>query len=1251
MFPHQHLAVSLIVLGLVTTINCTSNSSRVSIVQQIREKLGHVLYKAAYDVLASESSDSDGHVGRPHEHHNLLASTLDFLSNVASTADELDDSSEERLLRRTNRAKRTPGTPPFADVPQLGVDQEHFMHEYVSRTGVGNREEIEVTRVAEEPIAATFLSTPKAWRYARFNSTNFVMAHQRSHVLVWPINLMSSTMNANSFNFIPPTAICKIASGYEGEIIRSEFYMKRGENFESLRIAVILSSPGADYQLRSYEVTSSGCIPVHMIELGRARPVSLRFVSSHYESSIVVLTEGRNLEPRFEFSQGARESSTRLIKISMRGAVDLETFAINGYSYLAVGHGTGVEIVRLNEFLNHQMLFDSLKMPSGVVDIVTFRMGFDNFLGVATRGVNQHLFEFREGSFHLKQTFAIGRVSQLLPIDVPSCRDDVLLSVVRADRFSPLLIFAWNGQSRQFDLVVSNIRKHTPHAFEVAPFTATSFPSNHSAFILELDTSGRPRVLSVHTSLAAVSDPVFIHTVHVTDFMKNLRERLLFQEDFIRRISEVIKFAVKGSANGPLRTVRSFRDLTASGDAIVNKITDLKRVFFQNSPITINDLRFRVSDLQMRMGEISSMFRDLELQLNNVAVSNQPTRMRGRTVFLGKVESNFVVNVTNLDVEAIRGQSVSRVLSQTFFRSSPTVIHGQKSLPSLVAGSVNAPVNGVDIASEAVMKHKPQTITSPMALNSLRVLGDASLQDQVNGIDFSSDLVSLNGGFHGLKSPIHFANAVTTIKELTSTTLDGIALEQFTRTVLMSEGNQTLMGTHVVNRRLTSGTIKDNRLLNGIHIPTMAANSVRTDKYSVITGPKSFVAGNVHLRGDIEVRGRVAGLHIPNDILLASVPQTITELKHFIGHGHRFENNVTVDGYLDGLRLPKDIVTLTGTDTAPILNLRQGADVFTNFESLGLVDGVDIQGLNRTALKATENKLFKPVFNGPVVIEGNLEVSGLTDGIKLSGLAADAIYGDTREPVVIDSVKDFRAALSTPAIQTNILNGLPIEAIARTRGSEPISRLVFNKVAFNDTNVRNASINDVNLMELSLSRISLNNPGYIVGGKNFVGQLRITNFAAVEGTFAGLNPKIDFITKTGNQPVVGTKAFSNGLNVHGLAVDQHLVSHGLVGGLNISMINQRRLPLATDQIVKTPTTLLNSRARRVQSTRVNQIDLRRFVANILFKSGNQVITAPKNFTSRVQAFNSISSEHGVNGVSLRELDSLAVKTKGLNVVR
>lgn len=1058
-------------------------------------------------------------------------------------------------------------------------------------------------------------------------------------------------------------AACSVAMSFEGEIIKTELYVSHVQDVEILRVAVILRTPNGVYQLRSYEVSpSGGCFPVHMIELRRAaRPVALKFVSSHYESSLVVLSEGSENEPRVDFSRSARETGTKLIEVSVRGAVELETFSLNGYSFLGVASVRGVEILRLNEFLHHVMTFDSISVKD-VTDLKVFRMGFDHFIVISTAGRSQYLYEFKDGSFQLKQTFDAYRVTQVLTIEVPTCRDDVLLAFVRDDGKAPLLVYTWDGSGHRFELSISDVRRYVERNFVPLRNSQATFPNfgHSSAFLIELDTIGRTHVTSVNTALAAVSDPVFVNSVQVTHLMKNLRERFMFQEQFISRILQTLKFAVRPLLfRLPLFSPKNrFRDIRATHDVILDHVRGLRRAVFEKSPITLNDLKHKISTLNVRFVELGKMYQLIESQLKDVAIRNQPARFVSKTTFTGTVEGiELMSNMTTIN--AVNRYQVDPVVKSTLFASANFLpVKGLKRFKSsylAIHGNLGSRINGINLVTQAVLVNRPQSIYSKLSLPALFCSSSSHIA-HVNGIDLKKELVFTRHGIYGLQSDVHFLSQWTHFNSLSAGGIDGISLVELSRSTLTTVGEQSMTGSHLFYGRVLTGHITHNNRLNGFNIPTLAKSLARIDQVQYISGIKALAAGYTLIRNDIQFDGKLQGLKLPNDLFLVSVSQVIPVQKRFLGV-HRFESPVTVGGRVDGLRLPADIVTLTkDNEECPTIRIPTGVDIFSDMAVKGRVDFVNIGDLSRRALLANEGRIARPTFNGPVHIRGNMDASGFINGVKVTRIALDAVYKSIQQSVVVTGHKTMRNVLIAPLLVVKSINHVQLGQVAKTRGNEFVSsKVIFDKLALNITHIKNALINDINLVELNLNRISLSNPGFIVSGKNFQGELRVTRSLEINGgTIDGLVPEVDLILKSKNgQQMFGPKIMQQNVTFDGtLIVNGRLTSRQRVNGLNITAINYRRIPLSSEQRIRWPMSLINSKAKRVTTTSINREDIGRFVSSIMFKAGNQIITSAQHFSNNLQFFGELSSTKGINGVYLGHIDGLAIKTKSkLNIFK
>lgn len=1024
---------------------------------------------------------------------------------------------------------------------------------------------------------------------------------------------------------------------------------------EKLQLALVIDTPNNGIQLRSYNVDYSGCHPVSIVEL-KGHPVKVSFVSSHYESATVVLSEGSSLEPRIDFSQSAHDSGSRVIEVSVRNAIDLESFVIDGHSFLAIAYSEGVDIVRLNEFLHHSMLFDSIKVGQ-IRDIVAFQMGFDSFIGISTGSYSQYLYEYRDGSFRMKQIFPVSKVEKWQLIEVPSCREDYILAFVRMDSVFPLLLYLWNGQSREFVLAVDNVKKFIPtFNYNLSPRSMVSVPFNHTGHLFLLDSLGHPHALSFHTLLIPVPDPLFTWTQSTTYTMKSLLHRVRSQELFLNNLRTSLNFAVRPSGPVTLIHPTSFRDLTSNLGSKVNKLNGLSYFALQGSPITLGDLGFQAAQIKQGLSSLSASVAAIQSQLKLLAFKNEQTVMTGKNMIRAAV--GHLLNATFLSVDTINGEPVSPLIKSTYRSGHSPIVRGRKFFDTLkVERNLNSRVNGIDLA-QAMVVDVPQTVTSPVTFGRFSVRNNLKVK-KVNQVDVKKELVRIDSGSFVINTPVTITNQGVSVSDLITRSISGVDFASLSRSVLRKSADQMILTPLVFNQPLIVNNIFRNRVTNGVNLNQLESDLVRIDRPSVVTGPKLFLSDLV-IKSDLNVTERLNGIRIPDDLFLASLPQTVRGKKRLAGI-QRFEAPVSVTSTVSGLRLPADVVTLTGSEPIPLITLVNGMDVLDNVQVSGSVDGVDLSDLSSSVAKVSDSRLHNPVFHGPVFVRGSVECINpapgqcVINGVRVASLASDAIMKGSRESIILTGTKEIRSVLFAPNIEAINVNKINLNQLASTNKHESITRLILNEGGFNNLSIQSAMIGHVNIMNLHLSHISLSNPGFIESGKSFLDQISIDDLT-VTGTLGSIFPTRDLVLKSVNQIIPGSKTFLHPLSTSGsVTVHGHLVSSGLIDGVNVTRLNLLRVSLNRQQITRMEASFVNCKTVSIFSPSFNHLDLRTFVPDILLKTtGRQIVTGNKVFkgdTSRPEPghsthiFNDISSLYGVNGIRLDQVKATAISLR------
>lgn len=1185
----------------------------------IKQKVHEFLYRAALDVIRSKLE----------AHPTLEKSSTSFMPDDRNETSSLD-----------SRHKRSIGLPSYGlpPVPEIRVSEEAFAHEYVTSTGVGNREQIVLTGIREEMVR---ISTPspdnRAFRYARFNSTNYLMSRQSHFISVWHFERVSGGLI-----FDGRSSVCQIDTRHDGQIVAAEFHTRVIRQMEFLRLAIILNTPSNGLQLRSFDVSQSNCHPVNIFELRRFS-LKVSFITSHYESAAVILSEGNSVNPRIDFSQSTGDSGSRIIEVSVKDAVDLKTYTISGQSFMAVANSHGVHIFRLNEFLDRSIVFDHIQIQR-VSDISIFQMSFRYFLGIGTSGAEQYLYEWRDGSFHPKQVFGVTGVIQWQLIEIPTCRDDVLVTFLRYDRHSPLDVYVWNGATQSLVRAADDMRKLISFNYELTPHSLASFSFNHTGYLLSLDKLGRPHVLSFHAILAPVTDPVYVNSQTSIGHMKNLHSRFLHQEKFVRDLKGSLHYAIKPYGSVELKQESHFRDVTSRRPVVMMYMSGTPTVKFEGSLLTLRDFNIRSSDMKKGLSRLSSSLSGIQYQMSHIAFKNQPTQMLGQNSLFGAVA--YQITSSFLTMKRINGDDVKRLLDNTFMTNTPAVLFGKIFFDNIrTSGHVTGVINGISIRN-AVVTNRNQKLITPVSFQNFRVRENLNLRI-LNHLDVS-DLIYLDGADTIMGSPIDIMSPHTIFDATTISRISGVDINSLIGSVLLTVGNQTVSSPLIFQNSVGVKNIMRNTLTDGYSLPELAADIVRYDQPSYIYSNKVFT-GYMDIKNKLHVNGTIGGIHIPHNLFLASKSQVVTGTKRMKGQT-QFDSHVTVKQSLDGLRLPQDILSLTGQEMVPHVHFRRGIDVFESVAVSGRVDGVDVSDMAAKSVRGVAGKLFHPIINGPVMIRGSLDVSGTINGLTLRHVANDVVLRGLG-PVHITGLKRLRQPLFSPELLINTVNGLSLTQLATTKLPETISHVIFRNVVLNRTQVKNAQINDVNLMNLYLSRISLSNPSFIVGGKNFVNQLRIQREFSVRGSVDGIFPNRDLILKGTNQYITGHKRFMKSVHMDGaLTINGRLDTLGYIDGVNLTHINVMRVTLNTQQISRISAALVSCRSKSLVSPNINGLNMRSFIPNIMLRYGHQVITGPKTFSYPTKVFGDVKSERGVNAVHLKVLSQEAFRLKGNNLI-
>ncbi|XP_054153101.1 uncharacterized protein LOC128951843 [Oppia nitens] len=1167
------------------------------------------------------------------------------------SSDSLNDDNYQYLTQEDiledNVVRSRRSVPRIFKIPVL-ENTTDFMHSYVADTGVGNREDIIVENIQEEQLKVLVPSSMLGWKYLRFNSTDYVMAFQDFNINVWQMTL-TGDIRGRGLMFDSRNAYCSVNFYNEGQVIDAMFYTKVIKYSEVLMIALTIGLRNG-YQLRIYEVVYGECVSVLQQNLQHNRPLRMSLIRSQYESALVLLYNNTRSITDIKYSQKTHDESTKLIEVFTDNAIDLETMSINGFTFLIIANGKGCQVYKMNEFLTKHYISENIAIPE-IIDIKPFRLGFNHFLGLATKSIHQYLYIWDSNSFYLKQIFKANNVLKLNTIYMATCRDDVLIYFTRQG-FQEL-IYRWDGQRRHFQLVNNEMITGLSRGYQVLTISAADFSYNHTAYIFIVDSNRRPHLVSISTKLDVVPDPELMRGHKIYELMNNLKERFIFEQTYLQKMSDELKYAIRSTSNEHIVSQSFIHNLNVLKGINANNINTLSKIVWQNSKLSINDLKFKIKDMKIVFNIIEQNIQKLLYMTNDVVLRNRPTLITGHKLFIGLNEIKYM-NTTSASIGLVGQQNLKHLFNNLFRKSKLQVIRGIKRMikPIVVNKFLNSgSINGIDLRRQMVTTNTHQLINSSIVYNSqLTIANNLHIKDKLNGLDVNRDLIYLNRP-EVIFTPKVFTSHLTIANIVNTLTIDGINVKQLAQNTLLSNGLPQIMSSNLkFVKPLTTKSISVVGLVNNVDISTMVKYLVYKNHPIQVKGKKIFNLDDLKMKNNLFVIKTFDGLSIPNDILLKNKNQIISGEKYFIGLT-RFVSKVSAIGLVDGLRLPQDIVTLTRNDTikGPI-DFANSIVVNQHIIARRLVDGVDISELYLLALKSSDSLIQNNVrFFNSVTVDA-IELTGYVNGINLNYLFNEAIFKGNPK-VQISGTKIFEATVIIKQLLVDRINGVVLSNIMTTNKNETIlmPKIFVSETTFNSIDT-NGFVAGVHMRQLYDNRISLTKSETIPQLKHFVNQIIITGNLTV-GSINGLVPQKDFVLKSRPQHINGPKVFAKTLNANKVFVGKSTFVTRKVDNIIIQNLNSRAIRLNVDQTLPQSLILINCNASFVEIFKdVNGLNINDFANNVMSLTRPQVVVAPKHFKA-IQTFQRIESSRGISGVSLAYLKANAVVLNGVSRIR
>lgn len=459
--------------------------------------------------------------------------------------------------------------------------------------------------------------------------------------------------------------------------------------------------------------------------------------------------------------------------------------------------------------------------------------------------------------------------------------------------------------------------------------------------------------------------------------------------------------------------------------------------------------------------------------------------------------------------------------------------------------------------------------------------------------------------------------------------INGIDLQQLTEdAVWLKEDSYisepiTFIDNISVRELLLAGNVGNKHFENFMHDIVQ-----KTDDSTTFTGKKTYMNG-------LEVRGNVAAdyinsIHVPN-LLNINSKQTLEGTAYINGNVNIYEN-IQTNGIVNEVSMQKlsKFVKYARNNEYHLEGDVSFADgtFIDNFIVNGLVNDLyNPENILNSVVHIHDDNNFENniVFNGPVIIRNNLDISNVYNGVNVKDLLENIIF--LNDDGVINSSLEFKEPLTVHGtlnifhnLQGNMLKGCSIEEWKKSAIVLDQSHKVFGRKHFHDlimeNNINVEYINNYPMEELIKF-------GEYVANKtvNFE-NVFVDSDITVEGTINSVNLEAETqnrLMKKGEQVIDAPTYFHS--NVH------------VTNNANLKMVNNNYFDVIT---VDSDAVLLGNFIFHGNTTfeknlnissLVNDIDLEMWMKNAVFtnSNGDRYITGKWNVSGGVYYKKGVSS--------------------------
>lgn len=445
-------------------------------------------------------------------------------------------------------------------------------------------------------------------------------------------------------------------------------------------------------------------------------------------------------------------------------------------------------------------------------------------------------------------------------------------------------------------------------------------------------------------------------------------------------------------------------------------------------------------------------------------------------------------------------------------------------------------------------------------------------------------------------------------------------------------------------------------LIDGVNITKLADDAIYVD------GMNQSITGNVSFE-NLHVASNIFTTTLNNKNITKIVEDALMLIGDQEIKGNQQIGNLTVLGdvelqkYLNGFNFTDEVVLL---NKEAILKSEKSFTNTLKVDNLNIAEFVN--NLNLTDIAANSLYVNKDstvsgniTFLKDLLINGNLFVEGLIDGINLTELIENAFLKDSNEN--ISSSIYFDDVVFTDVVRSSdLFDGVNLEAFERNviykcYGPNRFinSTILFDNVVINDSSVlqnlnTTSNINNIDLKNFKRDVVTISGNHTIAGTKTIDGNLLVQD---LEATFLnGFSFPSDFVILHENETIFALKVFQDNVSVDS---DLNMKDAKTINEKDLSEFYKKIVTKNRNHNITTPIQFLNvtNFHKNLDAKSINSVQVSS--EKLLLRSYNQNITGVKNFTS-VYAEGDIVSNNHINGHDLSKLENEIVLSGRVNQI-